>query len=371
MSLRAGHPDTLESLDVHAAAGAAFRCRRRSATGARAVRRRRRRLASSERARSEFRVGTAAGDRFVLKIANGPKSGLLEAQNAALAHVRGRRRSVRACSHGGQGTIASAIRPFGPAADVAAGGPLGPSEHCPRRSSRSSAAGAGARRRAGGLRPSGRPSRLLLGPGARPALVRELAPSIPDPPCALVRMARRYFRRDGPRFAALRRAVVHNDPNDYNVLVDGANGPRVIEILDFGDIVHSYAIADLAIAVAYAVLGKADPLGAASPRPRLPASGRWTTTRSPPCSRSSCCGCARASASRRGSSRSGPATRICRSARGRSRGRCRRWRRSIPRREEAFRARAAPVRRKTRWSRRRRRIGAALGPNLSRLPPTR
>src|SRR4029079_19031992 len=40
-------------------------------------------------------------------------------------------------------------------------------------------------------------------------------------------------------------------------------GRKVTGILDFGDIVHSYAIADLAIAVAYAVLGKADPLAAA------------------------------------------------------------------------------------------------------------
>ena len=38
---------------------------------------------------------------------------------------------------------------------------------------------------------------------------------------------------------------------------------KIVGILDFGDIVYSYAIADLAIAVAYAVLGKPDPLAAA------------------------------------------------------------------------------------------------------------
>ena len=38
---------------------------------------------------------------------------------------------------------------------------------------------------------------------------------------------------------------------------------KVTGILDFGDIVSSYATADLAIAVAYAVLAKPDPLAAA------------------------------------------------------------------------------------------------------------
>jgi 4-aminobutyrate aminotransferase-like enzyme len=44
------------------------------------------------------------------------------------------------------------------------------------------------------------------------------------------------------------------------VLVSGAN---ITGILDLGDIVYSYAIADLAIAIAYAVLDKDDPLDAA------------------------------------------------------------------------------------------------------------
>src|SRR4029453_17003850 len=81
----------------------------------------------------------------------------------------------------------------------------------------------------------------------------------------------------------LRRAAVHNDPNDYNILIaqdlppeGGSHGSspgghvasafrrKITGILDFGDIVYSYAIADLAIAVAYAVLGKDDPLAAAA-----------------------------------------------------------------------------------------------------------
>ena len=43
-----------------------------------------------------------------------------------------------------------------------------------------------------------------------------------------------------------------------------ARGQRVVGIIDFGDIVHSYMIGDLAVAIAYAILGKRDPLGVAA-----------------------------------------------------------------------------------------------------------
>ena len=96
------------------------------------------------------------------------------------------------------------------------------------------------------------------------SLCRELLPSVPDPMMRtlVAGLLERIERNDAPRFGRLRRAAVHNDPNDFNVLVDRP-AETVTGILDFGDIVHSYAIADLAIAVAYAVLGKDDPLDAA------------------------------------------------------------------------------------------------------------
>ena len=72
-----------------------------------------------------------------------------------------------------------------------------------------------------------------------------------------------------PVLPALRRAVIHGDLNDYNVLVAWDDAPtpalQVSGIVDFGDMVESYAVADLAIAVAYAVLDAPDPLGAAAP----------------------------------------------------------------------------------------------------------
>lgn len=60
----------------------------------------------------------------------------------------------------------------------------------------------------------------------------------------------------------LRSGVIHGDANDYNVLVEGN---EVVGLIDFGDIVYSYTVGDLAIAVAYVVLGKADPHAAAAP----------------------------------------------------------------------------------------------------------
>jgi Ser/Thr protein kinase RdoA (MazF antagonist) len=61
---------------------------------------------------------------------------------------------------------------------------------------------------------------------------------------------------------SLRRSVIHGDANDYNVLVrDG----RVVGLLDFGDMVHTATVCELAIALAYVMLGKADPLAAALP----------------------------------------------------------------------------------------------------------
>ncbi len=74
-----------------------------------------------------------------------------------------------------------------------------------------------------------------------------------------------------PILPRLRTSVIHNDGNDYNVLVadaePGGAGPRVkqvVGIIDFGDMVHSYTVCEPAIGVAYAMLGKADPLAAAA-----------------------------------------------------------------------------------------------------------
>src|ERR1019366_756434 len=52
--------------------------------------------------------------------------------------------------------------------------------------------------------------------------------------------------------------IVVSDAGDADV-----RGPHIVGLIDFGDMVHSFTVADLAIAIAYAVLDKPDPMAAA------------------------------------------------------------------------------------------------------------
>ena len=67
------------------------------------------------------------------------------------------------------------------------------------------------------------------------------------------------------QIAQLPAGVIHSDANDYNVIVTGTGfDARVSSVIDFGDAVHSPIICDLAIALAYTMLGKPDPVASAS-----------------------------------------------------------------------------------------------------------
>lgn len=72
----------------------------------------------------------------------------------------------------------------------------------------------------------------------------------------LVRKCRIHFNDN------LRRSVIHGDANDYNVLVDPER-LTVVGLIDFGDMVYTYTVGNIAIAIAYVVLEKDDPLEAA------------------------------------------------------------------------------------------------------------
>lgn len=72
-----------------------------------------------------------------------------------------------------------------------------------------------------------------------------------------------YHRYAAPLLPSLRTGVIHGDANDYNVLVLPQEN-RIAGLVDFGDMVHSHVVNDLAIAMAYAALGKHDPLAAAA-----------------------------------------------------------------------------------------------------------
>jgi hydroxylysine kinase len=73
-----------------------------------------------------------------------------------------------------------------------------------------------------------------------------------------------FDREVMPRLGSLRTQVVHNDLNDYNVLVDANDGDRVTGILDFGDMVRTTRINDLAIAASYRITDTDDPLSEAA-----------------------------------------------------------------------------------------------------------
>ena len=79
-------------------------------------------------------------------------------------------------------------------------------------------------------------------------------------------MSDRYQKEIEPQLSDLRTSVIHNDANDYNVLVvpDGHWHHKVTSVIDFGDMVYTFTVGELAIACAYAMLDKADPLTVAA-----------------------------------------------------------------------------------------------------------
>jgi Ser/Thr protein kinase RdoA (MazF antagonist)/murein DD-endopeptidase MepM/ murein hydrolase activator NlpD len=88
---------------------------------------------------------------------------------------------------------------------------------------------------------------------------------------ALVDQYLTYFtEKVQPLLSDVRTSIIHNDANDYNVLVavpKAGSAPvkpdTIAGIIDFGDMVRTYTVAEPAIAAAYAMLGKENPLAAA------------------------------------------------------------------------------------------------------------
>ena len=64
-----------------------------------------------------------------------------------------------------------------------------------------------------------------------------------------------------PKIFTLRKGYVHNDANDYNVLTDGES---VTGLIDFGDMVYTAIINNVAVACTYAMLDQSDPIMVAS-----------------------------------------------------------------------------------------------------------
>jgi Ser/Thr protein kinase RdoA (MazF antagonist) len=112
---------------------------------------------------------------------------------------------------------------------------------------------------------------LALAEFAHPAMCRVLQwdlrhAGIARPHAALLpetwreRVQTAFVRWGQLDWTSLRSGVIHGDANDHNVL---AERDRMTGLLDFGDMVHSAMVCDLAVALAYAMLGERDPLAAA------------------------------------------------------------------------------------------------------------
>lgn len=216
------------------------------------------RVLPSERDQN-FLLTVATGEKFVLKIANALESrALLEAQDAMLQHLRDR---VSCCprvvpnvngelisSETGHyvrlvtylpGTPLAELSPHSPALLRAVGRQLGQLDQA--------------------LADFDHPAvhrdfHWDLANGNR--IVNDYAELITDTALrARVRECRFELNTD------LRRSVIHGDANDYNVL---AETDRVTGLIDFGDIVYSWTVGNLAVALAYVVLGKDDPFAAAT-----------------------------------------------------------------------------------------------------------
>lgn len=72
-------------------------------------------------------------------------------------------------------------------------------------------------------------------------------------------------------FEGLPEGLVHNDGNDYNIIVappettpDSFGNMHVAGFIDFGDMTRSWVLSELAVVLAYAMLDKDDPLRAAA-----------------------------------------------------------------------------------------------------------
>jgi 4-aminobutyrate aminotransferase-like enzyme/Ser/Thr protein kinase RdoA (MazF antagonist) len=99
--------------------------------------------------------------------------------------------------------------------------------------------------------------------------IRDYLRSIADPSRrALVERFLALYETDVvPALARLRRSVIYGDANDHNILV-GPPWPqprKIVGVIDFGDLHHGLTIAELAVACAYILLGKEDPLQAVIP----------------------------------------------------------------------------------------------------------
>jgi 4-aminobutyrate aminotransferase-like enzyme/Ser/Thr protein kinase RdoA (MazF antagonist) len=106
-----------------------------------------------------------------------------------------------------------------------------------------------------------------------PSVIREYGRHIRDAARQdrVFRFLAEYEQMVVPHLSSLRRSVIHGDANDYNILVGPAepDNPaswrkKTVGLIDLGDMVQTFTVCDLAIALAYVMLHRAEPLRAAA-----------------------------------------------------------------------------------------------------------
>jgi len=225
-----------------------------------------------------FLLTTASGEQFVLKISNATEdSRIIDLQNQALVRIADREPGlglprVRPTLYGTltgtvrdadgvahhvraltwvPGTVLAAVRPHTPELLRSLGSLLGTVD-----------------RALAGFDHDAADRELKWDP-RRAAWIRDYFPHVADP--ARRALVERLFGWADAELArlspSLPTSVIYNDANDYNVIVDGADlyTRRVVAVIDFGDMLRTWTVNELAVAAAYAMLEKVDPLRAAVP----------------------------------------------------------------------------------------------------------
>jgi hydroxylysine kinase len=100
---------------------------------------------------------------------------------------------------------------------------------------------------AGRLRPLARPTRACAArvPASRDPALPDLGPDAAPGTRGRIAATSKVL----PRLKLLRSQPVHNDFNSRNLLVDPEDETRITGIIDFGDLVHTALVADIAVGV--------------------------------------------------------------------------------------------------------------------------
>jgi len=220
-----------------------------------------------------FRLTTAAGARYVFKIANAQEDrALLEAQQEAMARVAERHGPGPRVIPGAQGATLFECEEDGRRhlcwlVEWLPGHPLAEIGTIPPGLWHELGAGLARLDQAlAGGPPSALDRDFCWNLAGAERIVSQALPTIADQELRGAMQTLRAGVR--PEFFSLRRQVIHNDANDFNVLIDlprdtSRQPARLAGFIDFGDLGVGPRVADPAIAVAYAMLGRADPLAVA------------------------------------------------------------------------------------------------------------